>query len=1098
MDIENNIDNMSLRPAADLPPAQRPPKKAEERPDDRLAHILAHTRRLLRERAVAQRVALALSAAIVGALGLVLVAALLGPLPLFRPLCGAYLIGAVALLLVAVSHGRRAPLDDEQVADFWGRRARDLRSDLRSALSFHAERRRGQPAPAGHAAPQLIDELCRRTAAAVATLPRQGARERLLSVPALLLPPVLTAAALLWVAIWPESFLRGVRHLTQAPPDATVVSNEPLLGDIRLLLTPPRYTGLQQRTIPGSSGEVVALPGTAVRIEARALIPVERAQIVIQAGGETATRPVQVIRDRDKDRDRDDAGRRGLPLLLAAFTVTKAGSYHFVIERRRNDKVRENEGHRIEIEGDHPPRIDLFAPADDLEISGTRRVELAYSAEDDHGLGEIDLVFRVGDKPERRKRIRPRPQPPGLKDGKDGKDVKDKDRGGPARTAAAKILWDLAELDLQPGERVGYHLEAWDLDDVNGPNRGRSRGYSLRIVSPRERHDLLLGKQEALLDQSIDLLGDRLDLTRLDLNVTDSAERVLEAHRKTEALLLQIGRLQEEAGKDGKESKDGKAPARDLRPLLVEIGRRLGKLSQEEATLLSEWRGPSAPLRTGPRGREAAQAGRRQKGWGRSAGPIGQMNDRHVGEMERDTLLLADLLGRQKLEDLLAISDEMTATRDRLRQLLNDYRKGRSEALKAEILREIRELERRLQQLAEKAQRLQGELPDEFLNSEAMGRNDMQGRLDRLRDLLEKGDVDRAQAELERLSQALDNMVKGMESDLRGYRRERYSAEDRALSEMEDRLMDLAHDETTLQRETEALRGEASARARQLLKDRSGALAKRLQEQVARLRKQVAEAEVSPLGPWGSDEMEKTRRRVDDLAKMLEQGDLDEARAMAQEAESSLGLLIDELRAEEQASRFGQRGHLQRTRGQLEKARPLAKEIAEEIARALPRNDELLPPERQRQAMELRARQEAIRRRAEALGREAQKKAHEIKDAATLERLSQEMGEGLRQAGKHMERAEAELKRLSPRGAATAEGQAVERLEQMRKEMQRARRPKDEGASGRLEREPVKIPGADEYHAPKEFRQDILEAAKREAPADFREQVKRYYEELIK
>jgi hypothetical protein len=1090
MDIENNIDNMSPRPAADPPPALLPPT-----PEDRLAHILAHTRRLLRERAIARGVALALSAAVVGALILVLVAALMGPRPLLRPLCGAYLIGAVTLLFFAVSHGRRTPLHDEQVADFWGHRACDLRSDLRSALSFHAERRRGQPTSAGHADPALVDELWRRTAAAIATLPRQGARERLLDVPALLLPPLVFAVALLWAALWPEFFLRGVRHLTQVPPDATVVSNEPLLGDIRLLLTPPRYTGLPQRTIPGSSGEVVALPGTQVRIEARALLPVDRAQLVIQAGGETATRPVQVLRERDKDRD--DADRRGLPLLLSNFTVSKAGSYHFVFERRRNDKVRENEGHRIEVESDHPPRIDLFAPGDDLELSGTRRVELAYSAEDDHGLGEIDLVFRVGDKPERRKRIRPRPQPPGVKDGKD--------RTGPARTAAAKILWDLAELDLQPGERVGYHLEAWDLDDVNGPNRGRSRGYTLRIVSPRERHDLLLGKQEALLDQSIDLLGDRLDLTRVDLNVTDSAERVLEAHRKTEALLLQIGRLQEEAGKDGKESKDGKKPARDLRPLLVEVGRRLGKLNQEEEALLAEWRGPrgraSEAAMTAPAATAAGAGGaggRRPAGRGRSAGPVGQMNDRHVGEMERTTLLLADLLGRQKLEDLLAISDEMTATRDRLRQLMNDYRKGRTEALKAEILREIRELERRLQQLAEKAQRLQGELPDEFLNSEAMGRNDMQGRLDRLRDLLEKGDMDRAQAELERLSQALDSMVKGMEADLRGYRRERYSAEERALSEIEDRLMDLAHDEGTLQRETEQLRGEASARARQLLKDRSEALSRRLQEQVARLRKQVAEAEVSPLGPWGSDEMEKTRRRVEDLAKMLDQGDLDEARAMAQEAEASLGLLIDELRAEEQASRFGQRGHLQRARGQLEKARPLAKEIAEEIARALPRNEELLPPERQRQAMELRARQEAIRRRAEALGREAQKKAHEIKDAATLDRLSQEMSEGLRQAGKHMERAEGELKRLSPRGAATAEGQAVERLEQMRKEMQRARRPKDEGASGRLEREPVKIPGADEYHAPKEFRQDILEAAKREAPADFREQVKRYYEELIK
>jgi hypothetical protein len=67
----------------------------------------------------------------------------------------------------------------------------------------------------------------------------------------------------------------------------------------------------------------------------------------------------------------------------------------------------------------------------------------------------------------------------------------------------------------------------------------------------------------------------------------------------------------------------------------------------------------------------------------------------------------------------------------------------------------------------------------------------------------------------------------------------------------------------------------------------------------------------------------------------------------------------------------------------------------------------------------------------------------------------------------------------------------------MRQQMQQARRPQNEGAGMRSERDPIKIPGADEYHAPKEFRQDILDAAKREAPPEYREQVKRYYEDLI-
>ena len=49
--------------------------------------------------------------------------------------------------------------------------------------------------------------------------------------------------------------------------------------------------------------------------------------------------------------------------------------------------------------------------------------------------------------------------------------------------------------------------------------------------------------------------------------------------------------------------------------------------------------------------------------------------------------------------------------------------------------------------------------------------------------------------------------------------------------------------------------------------------------------------------------------------------------------------------------------------------------------------------------------------------------------------------------------------------------------------------------------EPIRIPGADEYRAPERFREDLLEAMKKKAqqgPDGYDEQIKRYYEELIK
>ncbi len=243
--------------------------------------------------------------------------------------------------------------------------------------------------------------------------------------------------------------------------------------------------------------------------------------------------------------------------------------------------------------------------------------------------------------------------------------------------------------------------------------------------------------------------------------------------------------------------------------------------------------------------------------------------------------------------------------------------------------------------------------------------------------------------------------------------------------------------------------------------------------------------------------MDKVTHRLDDLGRMLEQGDLDEARAMAQEAQQSLERLEAELRSEEQASRWGQRVRLGRSRARLEQGRDIARSIEADIARALPRPEELLAPPERRQLADLRAEQEAIRRRVGELGKDFFRRAQQVKDAPLLDRLSQEASEVLRRAGGLMQQSEEELRQLSPRSAAAAQGQALEQLHQMQKQVQQSRRPQSDGAGSRSEREPVKIPGAEEYRAPKEFRQDILDAAKREPPSEYREQVKHYYEELI-
>jgi hypothetical protein len=1049
---------------------------------DRVARLLAQVRRRLRLRETVRSSLLWLAASLGSGTVLLSLAASTGPSVLWLPLLTAWVVATSSALAMALWRAHSHQRSDEDIARYVGARVPDLRSDLLSTVQLLQE-------PPGSTSRALVLELSRRTAAAAATL-----------VPAELCSfrPVWQAAGIagavavgvtLWAGLCGLPLHKGLRYLIQVPPPHPVqTSSEPLVGDIRLLLSYPKYTGLPQRTIPGSSGDVLALPGTQVRVEARALGRVEHAQLIVvsssDGGSKERAQPVQIVRG-----DSRPGGGTQYPLLTASFTVQRAGLYYFIIERSPRDSVRESAGHRIDIETDHPPRIDLFAPAAELEVTGTRRIELAYSAEDDFGLGDIDLVYKIGATPERRKHLRTAARPDAAKPdgGRSGRGGATVAVAAAPRNIAAKIEWDLTELELSPGARVTYSMEARDLDNINGPNVGRSREYALKILSPREKSEALLHSQDQLRELAIQLLGDRLELARVlpahgSELTSEQLERVLGVHRKTESFLLQIGRLQQDSARI--EPAVAQVVPKDLQNILQEIGRRLGKLTQDEEAVLGE-------LRKARGGQPGAKS--------RSGSPkeVPVLTDRHIGELERDVITLDDLLGRQRLEELLAISDEMSSLRDRMRQLLAEYKKAPSDAVRRELERELRSFERRMAELTEKARHLATELPDEFLNREAMGQNDLQSRIDRLRDLIQKGDIARAEQEMERMSQALDNLVKGMEQNLRGFRRERFTAEEKALGELENRLSDLAHDQEELKAQTESVKQNASARARQLLKDRAEQLSRRLQGDIARLRKLLGDVDVAPLGPWGGDEMDKTTKRLEDLERMLEQGDVDEAREMALQAEQSIGKLESEMRGEEQASRWGQRVRLGRSRARLEQARPIARDIASELEKALPRPEELLSPAERKQLAELRSQQEALRKRGGELGRDIQKRAQQTKDAPLLERLAQQAPELMRKAGGFMEQSAGELQRLQPRSAAAAQGQAVEQLSQMRQQMQQARRPQNEGAGMRSEREPIKIPGADEYRAPKEFRQDILDAAKREAPPEYREQVKRYYEELI-
>src|SRR6185369_7441835 len=119
-----------------------------------------------------------------------------------------------------------------------------------------------------------------------------------------------------------------------------------------------------------------------------------------------------------------------------------------------------------------------------LELPSPRPIEIGFSADDDYGLGAVELVYRAGEQPEQRQLL--------------------KDARG-ARTAQGRTVWDPSSAGLTAGERIAYRVEAKDRDEVSGAKVGSSRTLYVVIQNPRESIEDRLDRQREVFSH---LIGD--------------------------------------------------------------------------------------------------------------------------------------------------------------------------------------------------------------------------------------------------------------------------------------------------------------------------------------------------------------------------------------------------------------------------------------------------------------------------------------------------------------------------------------------------------------------------------------------------------------
>ena len=141
---------------------------------------------------------------------------------------------------------------------------------------------------------------------------------------------------------------------------------------------------------------------------------------------------------------------------------------------RNRDPIR----YAIRVSEDMPPEITIVDPGRDMDLPESLNILLKAEAIDDFSIERIVLVHRTNDGPQKRSELYARPD----------------------REILINHVWDLAAANLLPEDRVYYHLEVFDNDQVSGPKKGQSRQYSLRFSSLYELYEEANKAQEEQLN----------------------------------------------------------------------------------------------------------------------------------------------------------------------------------------------------------------------------------------------------------------------------------------------------------------------------------------------------------------------------------------------------------------------------------------------------------------------------------------------------------------------------------------------------------------------------------------------------------------------
>ena len=980
----------------------------------------------------------ALLAVAVLALAVLALALLLGPAPSVARWGngGCVLAGAGALCWRLLVLLRRGAGDRFRAARLVAARVPGVSLDLLAALELRAAL-----AHADAFSQELAQAYLSGSDARAATLDARHVVDGRPTRIALLFALSAAALAALGVLVAPQGF-RAVARLVRTDA-ASALMREPITGDVELTYRYPAYTGLQPRTVSGSGGEISAPVGTVVDLRTRSDRPVAQAALALDG----ATVPLRVEHQRD---------------LSGSLVVRTSGKYTVVFLGRTGRELVRGPELPVTAQPDAPPKVSLLLPASDLEVDPASEVTLRWEATDDYGLTSLSLVYQL----------------PGGAETRLPLPVDE------ARRSQGTWKWALAGLKLTAGDRVTYFLEAVDNDAVDGPQKGTSRAQTLRVYSASEHRTEAIRRVDALWERLVSHLADRMEgpdraRTR-DIAAVTAQTRVDESGQALAGELSLTGRQL--------------ARERDRPEALAAAAGNIGERLSRSVRTTSEAR--RIYLRVNGRSPESDPGARLSRAAGEE-----------IGQVERDVLYLESLLDRQRMEEIGELTETIARDQRELARLIEQFQATHDPALQEQILRQVASLRRRIDELMQRRMEMARGIHDEHFNLDSfrdlVQQQDLAGGLREIERLLKEGKTEEALARLQQLLAQTEQQMRDTNRQL--------SRPDPELvkrfTEFAESLKSTRAEQARVASETRAIRDRYRDQLRERLRAKGGALRESMRRDAEAVAQDYRKVRPGELGPRTDRALEHAQGELENLKNALRSEDYD----LAADAARAAGQSADEIaRDAEQKHALDEayrnppdmREQSKRTAQRMEQDAQKLRDIQRKLQSLFPAAGSQLSWQDRQRLEQLTSEERSLERRAQ----ELVQKMQALNQAAPL--FGEQGVEQLSQVGERMASASERLEARDPARGYGEQKAALDGLEQLEQQLQQSQRgggglplplyaANQEGGND-VSQQKVDIPDADPGGYFLDFRKDLLEAMKQGTPERYREQVKSYYEELVR